>query len=112
MSSLQYSYVRRWRGDIKTALVYASGGKCSLCGYAVCEAGLEFHHIDPKEKDFAISAWDSLNTGSITNEVSKCILVCCRCHREIHANIVSITGMSSTFNVNEFNNKYQEFQFD
>ena len=110
MSSLQYSYVKRWRTEMKTALVHASGGKCSICDYSRCEAGLEFHHIDPTEKDFAISAWDSLNTGSITDEVSKCILVCCRCHREIHANVISINGMKSSFDKFEFIRKYDDLK--
>lgn len=110
MSSVQYSYVKRWRTEMKSALVYASGGKCSICNYSRCEAGLEFHHIDPKGKDFAISAWKSLNTGSITDEVSKCILVCCRCHREIHANVILINGMTSTFDMNEFIKKYEELK--
>lgn len=32
------------------------GGKCSVCGYSKCKGALEFHHLDPKEKDFGISA--------------------------------------------------------
>lgn len=32
------------------------GGKCSICGYDRCKGALEFHHMDPNEKDFGISA--------------------------------------------------------
>lgn len=32
------------------------GGKCSVCGYNKCRAALEFHHTNPNEKDFGISA--------------------------------------------------------
>lgn len=110
MSSLQYSYVKRWRTEMKSALVFASGGKCSICNYSRCESGLEFHHMNPSEKDFAISAWNSLNTGSITDEVTKCILVCCRCHREIHANVISIDGMISTFDMSLFTKKYEDLK--
>lgn len=61
------------------------GGKCETCGYDKCVAALEFHHKDPKEKDFAIGVkgytrgWET-----VKRELNKCILVCSNCHRELH----------------------------
>ncbi|MFA5340803.1 MAG: hypothetical protein WC332_03400 [Clostridia bacterium] len=55
---------------------------CSLCGYSKCNNALEFHHINPDKERKPSQA------GTITSllkEVSKCILVCANCHREIHA---------------------------
>jgi hypothetical protein len=37
------------------AIAY-KGGECSICGYNKCVAALEFHHLNPSEKDFTISA--------------------------------------------------------
>lgn len=36
----------------KQKYVAYMGGKCKLCGYNKCMASLDFHHIDPKQKDF------------------------------------------------------------
>lgn len=33
----------------------ARGGKCIKCGYNRCIKALEFHHINPTQKDFTIS---------------------------------------------------------
>ncbi len=61
------------------------GGKCVICDYDRCQSALEFHHLNPKEKDFSISQ-GRLTTfnDKIKKELDKCILVCANCHREIH----------------------------
>lgn len=65
------------------------GGKCSVCGYDRCADALEFHHLDPSQKDFGISSkgytrsWDK-----VKEELDKCILVCSNCHREIHSGLI------------------------
>ena len=64
------------------------GGKCVLCGYTKCLGALEFHHVDPSQKDFALSvkgltrSWEKIQA-----ELDKCVLVCANCHREVHAGI-------------------------
>jgi hypothetical protein len=75
----------------KKALIY-KGGCCEVCGYSKCESALEFHHLNPNEKDFNISSIRQLSnfTEKIKNELDKCILVCSNCHREIHSNIIKI----------------------
>ncbi len=67
----------------KQALEY-KGNKCSICGYAKNEAALEFHHIDPTEKDFQISKRYNYSWNKIKDELDKCILLCANCHREVH----------------------------
>lgn len=68
----------------KARAVEYKGGKCVNCSYSKCIDALEFHHIDPSEKDFCISGkslcWDRLRP-----ELDKCILVCSNCHRELHS---------------------------
>ena len=44
-----------WRKRSKLKLVEYKGGECERCGYNKCIDSLEFHHIDPNEKDFTIS---------------------------------------------------------
>ena len=75
--------VSRYRRNAKLKMIEYKGGKCEVCGYNKCIAALDFHHIDPLEKDFAlgskISSWDI-----VVKELDKCIMVCSNCHREIH----------------------------
>ena len=72
----------RRRNKIK--LVEYKGGKCEICGYDKCIDALEFHHLDPNEKDFGI-AGDTRCLEKLKSEADKCILLCANCHREIHA---------------------------
>jgi len=77
--------VDKRRKVLKLKSIEYKGGKCIKCEYSKCIEALEFHHIDPSQKDFSLSStgvtrsWDS-----IKKELDKCILVCSNCHREIH----------------------------
>ena len=72
-----------WRKRTKQKLVDYKGGSCIKCGYNKCVSALEFHHIDPNQKDFQVCG-KSWSFERLKNEVDKCILVCSNCHREIH----------------------------
>ena len=71
---------------LKHKLIQYKGNQCEICGYNKCEGALQFHHLDPTEKDFTISQKNLGLTGLDTfyKEVDKCILVCANCHAEIH----------------------------
>lgn len=58
------------------------GGKCSCCGYDKCIAALDFHHIDPTEKNERVTF--SLKWEKVEQELKKCALLCANCHRELH----------------------------
>jgi predicted nucleic acid-binding Zn ribbon protein len=78
--------VDRRRKDLKALSIRYKGGKCYVCSYDLCVGALDFHHLDPNKKDFGLSK--SGNTRSweqIKAELDKCILLCCRCHRECHS---------------------------
>ena len=47
---------------------------------------MDFHHINPQEKDFQISG-GTKSFESLKSELDKCILVCRNCHSEIHAGL-------------------------
>lgn len=80
--------VTKRRINLKEKAVEYKGGRCQNkeCGYNKQISALEFHHLDPSQKDFAIGnegqtrSWQKVKT-----EIDKCVLLCCRCHREIHA---------------------------
>ena len=63
---------------------YKKNLKCKLCGedrYWV----LDFHHIDPKEKDLEVSILIRKgNKNKILKEIEKCNVLCANCHRDLH----------------------------
>lgn len=65
-------------------LVSIKGGGCKLCGYNKCPAALEFHHLDPAEKEFQINKRWSMSDEKLLKELDKCVLLCSNCHREVH----------------------------
>lgn len=68
-------------------MILYKGKKCEICGYDKCEGALEFHHLNPLEKDFQIGDIDlsnNLNIDDLKKEVDKCQLLCANCHREQH----------------------------
>lgn len=72
--------------EFKCECVEYKGGKCEICGYNRCISALEFHHLDPSVKEFSISrAATTKLSDRIKLELDKCQLLCCRCHREKHA---------------------------
>lgn len=80
-----YRYQKKRRRGLKAQLVAARGGKCEDCGYDEHIGSLEFHHLDPATKEFAISAYVArLGTARLAAEVAKCVLVCASCHRLRH----------------------------
>ena len=60
-----------------------------MCGYDRCQWALDFHHLDPSQKEFGISM-DGITRSweRVQKELDKCVLVCSNCHREIHAGLL------------------------
>lgn len=71
----------------KEKMVKILGGKCQLCGYDKCITALDFHHINGDDKQINIGGSYNRSWKSLSNEIKKCWLLCCRCHREIHAGL-------------------------
>jgi hypothetical protein len=69
--------------DYKKTLVAMRGGACEICGFQGDARLLDFHHLH--SKNFNLSrrpkniGWDA-----VLLELSKCIMVCCMCHRKLH----------------------------
>jgi len=75
----------RWRNKVKFNFQeFKATLKCAHCGEnePVC---LDFHHIDPSQKDRdvtkGISSW---SYKKIMEEIKKCIVLCANCHRKEH----------------------------
>lgn len=83
---------RAWTLKEKQKAVAYKGGKCEICGYDRCLAAMDFHHRNPEEKNgYGTGALKSHWTFEKNKEeIDKCILVCVRCHREIHAGVITI----------------------
>lgn len=77
-------YVTTKRRAIKQALIARHGGKCERCGYDKCMRALQFHHLDPTQKDFGISTTLTKSFQTLCQESDKCILLCANCHAEEH----------------------------
>lgn len=55
--------------------------------------GLEFHHLDPSQKDFTISN-DHFRLLEAVEESKKCVLICSNCHKELHDNLWNIEELN------------------
>lgn len=56
---------------------------CKKCGYNKCGAALDFHHINPDEKERRVTC-KTWQTRLGEAEIKKCILICKNCHMEEH----------------------------
>ena len=61
------------------------GNGCCKCGYNKCIDALEFHHLNPEEKEITLSNRGHYSIEDMMAEAEKCIILCANCHREIHA---------------------------
>lgn len=75
----------------KNQCVEYKGGKCSVCGYDKYIGALDFHHINPKEKEFNIANLRTYSWESLKKELDKCICICKNCHAELHNDIYMST---------------------
>ena len=82
-SCIVESNLERQRNTKSLAVEY-KGGKCSICGYNKSMAALEFHHINPNEKDKDYFNMRGGLSPKLKTELDKCVLLCANCHREIH----------------------------
>ena len=72
----------------KLEAIVQLGNQCNICKQQVHPAAYDFHHTNIQEKEIGISKL--LQSYKVTHprvqkELSKCILVCSNCHRELHA---------------------------
>jgi transposase len=83
--------VARRRRAVKRKLVEEAGGECVICGYARCQQGLHFHHVDPTTKEFHLGHKGVCRSlARSREEARKCVLLCANCHAEVEAGLVAL----------------------
>jgi 5-methylcytosine-specific restriction endonuclease McrA len=83
--------VSEQRRRLKLRLIQEAGGRCQLCGYDRYAGALQFHHLDPAEKEFALSTRGIARSLSKARaEARKCVLLCATCHAEVEAGLASL----------------------
>lgn len=65
---------RYWIGKYKTAM------GCEMCGYNQHPVALQFDHLVPHEKEFAIAAVSRRTIPAVIAEIRKCRVLCANCH--------------------------------
>jgi DNA-directed RNA polymerase subunit RPC12/RpoP len=73
----------------KKHLVKYKGGACQICGYDRCLDALDFHHcLGEKEQGLSRAVRGKLQAAKA--EADKCVLLCNRCHKEVHAGMTDL----------------------
>lgn len=90
---MSYQNVKDYRQRLKDRLIYIMGEKCCICGYNKNNSALEFHHLNPTQKDFTLGQNPNISFAKANEEIKKCILVCANCHREIHSGLINVTNI-------------------
>ena len=67
--------------------------KCVRCGYDRCVAAIDFHHTNPADKDFNVGSRQCISKARLSEEVSKCIVICRNCHAELHDGMWDISEL-------------------
>ena len=75
-----YKKKRETIGEIKQELA------CAKCGYNEYPTALDFHHLDPTQKDTTIARMlaNRYTLDRVYEEIEKCVCLCANCHRVFH----------------------------
>ena len=85
---------RRNREEKLNKIKALVGEACWICGYDACWSAMDFHHIYPEHKAFELTVREMQFAWTrIESELRKCALLCCRCHREVHAGLIDLDTM-------------------
>lgn len=85
-SQIVCNFARRRKQDLASIF----GGKCLLCGFDKFQEALEFHHVNPNEKEFNLTSSKMVALEKQIEEAKKCVLLCSNCHKGVHANFYEI----------------------
>jgi transposase len=87
--------VGRRRDAVRQTLIAEAGGRCAACGYNRCNAALQFHHLDPRTKEFTIRDGSLRGLEVLRAEARKCILLCANCHAEVEGGVTTLPARVS-----------------
>ena len=97
-------YSVKRNSEIKLKCLEYKGGKCIHCGYSKYIGAIDFHHIDPRKKDFRLSKNQKSFGDSHKKELDKCIALCSNCHRKEHYRLNKLTKEKR---IEEYNKKIE-----
>jgi hypothetical protein len=84
--------VNKRRTTIRATLVSEAGGCCAACGYDRYGGALQFHHLDPSEKEFGISSRGvTRSLAAARAEAGKCVLLYANCHAEVEGGVRTLS---------------------
>lgn len=83
--------MERWIQKKLEAIKY-KGDKCLDCNQKYHYSVYDFHHRDPKQKDFDWSKLRLRSIAAINKELDKCDLLCANCHRKRHAFVSALSS--------------------
>lgn len=97
MTKTNSEYVCNFVKNRKTNLISLFHNKCCICGFNEFQEALEFHHVNPKEKELSLSSNVMVSLDKQIKEAQKCVLVCANCHRGIHAGYYEVPNNWKNF---------------
>src|SRR5690606_33960089 len=60
-------------------------------------AALDFHHVNPEEKEYSFNQLVKKNWNEVVSELKKCVLLCKNCHAEQHNPALSYDNISKSY---------------
>lgn len=79
------NWMRHWNKSSQFAWALRLSQPCAVCG-EVNPHCLDFHHVDPSQKEIDIAKCNSLR--KLLTEAAKCCLLCRNCHAKYHAGVI------------------------
>lgn len=86
MAKASLEYHRKYYNARVARLIRLLGGKCAVCGGT---ENLEFDHVDPADKAFAITQRVKWSDETVLPELAKCQLLC-----QAHHKVKTIAAVS------------------
>lgn len=79
--------------NLKFVNDYKSQSGCLFCG-EMFSLVLDLHHINDKEYGMSKLVNTGRSLDLIKKEMKKCVVVCCKCHRKLHAGLLTIPSIA------------------
>jgi hypothetical protein len=74
----------------KAFIVWKQTLSCCFCEETFHKC-LDFHHVNAKKKDFALSgSLNNMGLETVMSELKKCVVVCKNCHTKVHENLLKL----------------------
>jgi hypothetical protein len=87
-----HTFRQKWLAQIETVQLFygCMNPKCPSKHAGHTRHQLDFHHIDPNDKEYSVASMNKFPYKRLAKEINKCVLLCANCHRDLHHNDISI----------------------